>query len=101
MFKHYFRTIYTEKNINNKRWIKAVNKSEMKYRKMLSFVNKHLNVVEILQTSHKTNKIDFTKVPSLAKIRYHRAFLKTRLHPGDVLCSFNYKKYSSFCSFMA
>lgn len=95
MFKHYFRTIYTEKNINNKRWIKAVNKSEMKYRKMLSFVNKHLNVVEILQTSHKTNKIDFIKVPSLAKTRYHRAFLKPRLHPGDVLCSFNYKKYIS------
>ena len=47
--------------INNKKWYRAVNKSEMNYRKMLSFVNKHLNVVEILQTSHNTNKIDFNR----------------------------------------
>ena len=93
MFKHYFKMVSTEKNINNKKWCRAVNKCEMNYRKMLSFVNKHLNVVEILQTSHKTNKIDFTKLPTLAKKRYHCAFLKNKTHPGDILCSSKYENY--------
>ena len=43
---------------------------------MLSFVNKHLNVVEILQTSHNTEKIDFTDY-RLYLGRYHKSFLKS------------------------
>jgi len=93
MFKHYYKMICTDADINNKQWCRAVNKCEMNYRKMLSFVNKHLNVVEILQTSHKTNYIDFTKIPTLAKNRYHNTFLKNKSHPGDILCCSRYKSY--------
>ena len=93
MFKHYYKMICTDADINNKQLYRAVNKCEMNYRKMLSFVNKHLNVVEILQTSHKTNDIDFTKMPTLAKNRYHNTFLKNKSHPGDILCCSRYKSY--------
>lgn len=77
MHSHYFKTVYKSKGkIDCKKLRKAINKSEMEYRKMLSFVNKHLNVVEILQTSNQTNKIDFCKVPLKARQQYHKSFLK-------------------------
>lgn len=93
MFKHYFKTIYKSKgNVDYKKLRKAINKSEMNYRKMLSFVNKHLNVVEILQTSHNTNKIDFTKLSSLSRERYHKSFLKSSANNE---CKNNYKDFIS------
>jgi len=91
MFKHYFKTIYKCKgHFDYIKLRKAVNKSEMNYRKMLSFVNKHLNVVETLQTSHNTDKIDFTKLSSLSRERYHKSFLK---YSNDKQCKKNYEQF--------
>ena len=91
MFDHYFKTVYQYKGkIDNKKLIKALNKSEMNYRKMLSFVNKHLNVVEILQTSHNTDKIDFVKLSSIAREKYHKSFLK---QSANKQCRSNYIEF--------
>ena len=91
MFKEYFKTIYKNKGKPDfKKLRKAINKSEMNYRKMLSFVNKHLNVVETLQTSHKTDEIDFVKLPSISRERYHKSFLKPT---SNQICRNKYKKY--------
>jgi hypothetical protein len=78
MHSHYFKTIYKNKGkIDYKKLKKAINKSEMEYRKTLSFVNKHLNVIETFQTSNQTSKIDFNKVPSKALQLYHNSFLNS------------------------
>ena len=97
---HYFKTVYKSKGkVDNKALRKAINKSEMEYRKMVSFVNKHLNVVETLQTSHQTDKIDFSKIPLKAKQQYHRSFLnlnkKTKLthQYKRTKCRENYTAY--------
>ena len=91
MFKDYFKTIYKSKGKPDfKKLRKAINKSEMNYRKMLSFVNQHLNVVETLQTSHKTHQIEFLKLPSLSRERYHKSFLKAT---SNSICRTNYIDY--------
>lgn len=90
MHKHYFKTVYKSKGkVDCKLLRRAINKSEMEYRKMLSFVNKHLNVVEILQTSNQTDEIDFAKVPSKARQQYHKSFLRK----DGSKCKTNYTNY--------
>lgn len=102
MHSHYFKTIYKSKGkIDCKKLRRAINKSEMEYRKMLSFVNKHLNVVEILQTSKQTSKIDFSKVPLKSRQQYHNSFLNksksSNNNPRDnrekETCKSNYLSY--------
>jgi len=93
MYGDYFKTIYLKNGkVNQKLFKRALNKCEMNYRKMLSFVNKHLNVVEILQCSHKTNEIDFSKIPVKALNQYHRSFMQTHTETHK-LCFQNYTKY--------
>jgi len=97
MHSHYFKTVYKDKGkVNCKLLKKAINKSEMNYRKMLSFVNKHLNVVEILQTSKQTGTIDFSTIPSKAREQYHKSFLNTGKNNDDfekMKCKANYLSY--------
>ena len=98
MHSHYFKTVYRSKNkVDVKKLRKAICKSEMNYRKMVSFVNQHLNVVEILQTSKQTDSIDFTKLPMAARNKYHKSFLKgsnnSNSNSNNSICTSNYLSY--------
>ena len=59
-----------------KKFIKAFEIDEKTYRKMLSGLRKYLDVVEKKCCANKWNKIDYSKVPSQANLKYKAAFLK-------------------------
>lgn len=46
-----------------------------KYRKTLSALRKYLDVVEVKMSANEWDQIDYTKVPSLANLKYSEAFL--------------------------
>lgn len=48
--------------------------TEATYRKTLSMLRKHLNVVETLMSSGQWDKLNFESIPSLAMKRYTRAY---------------------------
>lgn len=50
------------------------NRNEKKYRKLLSYLRNHLNVLEVKMSSKKWNQIDYNKVPSVASVKYRTAF---------------------------
>jgi len=94
MHRHYFKTVYTKnRKVDCKKLKRAIKKSEMEYRKMVSFVNKHLNVVEILQTSNKTQYINFNNVPSRAREQYHKSFLTDPKSRTNYVSYLNSKQY--------
>ena len=47
-----------------------------KYRKTLSALRKYLDVVEVKMSANEWDKIDYSKVPSLANIKYTDAFYR-------------------------
>lgn len=51
--------------------------TEKEYRKMLSTIRKRLNILEHIMSAHEWDKIDFSKIPSIAGFRYAHCF-KTR-----------------------
>lgn len=59
-----------------KKTAKAFGLTERQYRKMLSALRSRINIVEKLMSENKWNDIDFSKVPSLAGLRYRNAFQK-------------------------
>ena len=60
--------------------IKKLGWSEKQYRKTLSALRKHLDVVEVKASSNEWSQIDYQKVPSKANLKYKDAFLK---HDAD------------------
>lgn len=50
--------------------------SPRRYRLLLSKLRKYLDVVEVKMCNNEWNEIDYTKVPSLANLRYKEAFMK-------------------------
>ena len=48
--------------------------SNQKYRQFLARLRKHLDVVEVKMSARKWKDIDYAKVPSLANLRYKKAF---------------------------
>ena len=56
---------------------KTQNFNDMLYRKFLSCLNKLLNTVEVNMASNDWHYIDPTKVPSMAMMKYRKAFLNT------------------------
>lgn len=47
-----------------------------KYRKTLTAIRKYLDVVEVKMSSNRWNEINYTKVPSLANLKYADAFYR-------------------------
>lgn len=61
---------------NAKKIIKHLGISPKQYRKNLTALRKHLNVVESLMSRNKWNEITYESVPSKANLNYRNAFLK-------------------------
>lgn len=55
---------------------KALDFSEKQYRKRLSFLRKHLKVVEVTMSDRKWEEINYEAVPSKANVKYNAAFLR-------------------------
>ena len=55
---------------------KEFNLSLQDYRKTLSSLRKHLNIVEVKMSANKWDKIEYEKVTSGANLRYNEAFYK-------------------------
>jgi len=72
---------------------KALRKSKMLMRKMLSTLNKSLDTLEIKQCSGKWNEINIKRVPVSALFKYHRSFLR---HNVDVSTIGDNRTYSYF-----
>jgi len=53
---------------------KELEMTPSKYRKTISMLRKELDLVEIKLASKQTDKIDYSSVPSLANLKYHKAF---------------------------
>lgn len=51
-------------------------KDDREYRKTLSALRKHIDVVERKMSAKQWSEIDYEKVPSMANVRYRNAFLK-------------------------
>ena len=54
----------------------ALGMSEKQYRKTLSALRKHLDVVERKMSSNNWQSIDYEAVPSKANLNYNKTFLK-------------------------
>lgn len=63
-----------------RRLCKQLHVSERTYRKKLSALRKHLEVVERKMTANEWDEINYNAVPSKANLLYRKAFLK---HDGD------------------
>lgn len=60
-----------------KRLVKKLSfKDDREYRKTLSALRKHIDVVERKMSAKQWGEIDYEKVPSMANVRYRNAFLK-------------------------
>lgn len=59
-----------------KKICKALDLSEKQYRKMLSTLRRHLNVIEVDMSAKQWSAIDYEKVPSLANLKYKNSFLR-------------------------
>jgi Domain of unknown function (DUF2828) len=57
-------------------WMKSLDYSAKQYRTILSTLRSELNVTERLMSSKDWNKIDYSKVPSRAALKYKKAFKK-------------------------
>ena len=67
----------SKKTVNLARCIaKELNLSEKKYRKMLSALRSHLNLVEVKASAKNWSEIDYNTVPSCANLKYKNAFLR-------------------------
>ena len=51
-------------------------KDDREYRKTLSALRKHIDVVERKMSAKQWSEIDYEKVPSVANVRYRNAFMK-------------------------
>lgn len=69
---------------------KKLEMTPSKYRKTISMLRKELDLVEIKLASKQTDKIDYPNVPSLANLKYHKAFSR---NDGD--------RYSDFLTKVA
>jgi len=65
------RTVLKAKKI-----IKGLECTEKQYRKMLSFLRKYLDVVEVKMSSKQWSEINYQSVPSRANLIYNGAFLR-------------------------
>jgi hypothetical protein len=59
-----------------KKFIKAFEIDDKTYRKMLSGLRKYLDVIERKCCANEWGKVDYSKVPSQANLKYKDAFLK-------------------------
>lgn len=59
-----------------RRFCKALNMSERTYRKTLSMLRKHLDVIEVKMSAREWKAIDYEKVCSKANLKYNSAFLR-------------------------
>lgn len=59
-----------------KKTYRALGLSEREYRRTLSALRKHIDVVEVKASAGKWSEIDYEKVPSVANIKYGKAFLR-------------------------
>ncbi len=55
---------------------KWLNMTSKEYRQMLSKLRRHIDVVEVKMCANQWGEIDYSKVPSLANLKYKNAFLK-------------------------
>ena len=63
-----------------KKFIKAMGVTDREYRKILSKLRSHLDILEKKLCANKWNEVDYAKVPSQANLKYKNAFFK---HDAD------------------
>jgi hypothetical protein len=68
-YYQYLETAKTPDSID-----RAVLKSKMEYRKLLSWLNKHLDTLQIKQCGHMWSKINFDNVTSISLTKQKKAF---------------------------
>lgn len=52
------------------------NRNEKRYRKLLSYLRNHLNVLEVNMSSKEWRRVNYNKVPSIASVKYRTAFYR-------------------------
>ena len=72
---------------------KAIRKSKMLMRKMLSTLNRTLDTLEIKQCSGKWSDINMRRVPVSAMFKYHRSFLRHEVNVSAIGDNRNYSYY--------
>lgn len=65
-----------ETRANARKLVKALGISDKEYRKALVAVRKKIGVLETQMSEKKWSEIDYSQVPSVAGIKYRRAFLR-------------------------
>jgi hypothetical protein len=68
----YYQYLETAKNQDSVD--RAILKSKMEYRKLLSWLNKHLDTLQIKQCGHMWSKINFDNVTSISLTKQKKAF---------------------------
>ena len=68
-YYQYLETAKTQDSVD-----RAVLKSKMEYRKLLSWLNKHLDTLQIKQCGHMWSKINFDNVTSISLTKQKKAF---------------------------
>jgi large subunit ribosomal protein L1 len=67
---------FIETIIKAKRLRKTLDLSSKEYRKILSLLRNHINIVERKMTSNTWNEINYNNVPSKAMMKYRQAFMR-------------------------
>ena len=95
---------YTTRANDSASLIIAKKKSYTHYRKVISYLNKHLDTTQIKQCSKQYSLIDFEKVTSVTHSKQKNAFLNVKKNNRNcfiqrsaeldrVVCGLNYKRY--------
>lgn len=66
---------YLQTADTDERKAKAISKCKMHYRKVLSFLNRHLDTLQVKQCAKRWTDIDFHKVTSVSLMKQRKAFL--------------------------
>lgn len=79
---------------------KAIRKCLTLYRKIISYINRKLDTVQIKQCNRNWSNIDFNKVTSITLHKQKQAFMNKKHdgsirydHPDRVICSNNFSNY--------
>jgi hypothetical protein len=89
-FKEFFITAHNDLSRE-----KAEKKCKTNYRMLCSKLNRHLDTVQIKQTSKNWESIDHSKTTSCTRTKQHKAFLNEKLYddPDRIKCADNLREH--------